>query len=48
MKTATGTTIIKNGQIVDGTGAAPIRGGVVLVQDGLIKYVGLSEGLTGR
>jgi imidazolonepropionase-like amidohydrolase len=40
MKTATGKTVIRNGQLVDGTGAAPISDGVLLVEDGLITYAG--------
>ncbi|MBC8290616.1 MAG: amidohydrolase family protein [Planctomycetes bacterium] len=40
MKTATGTTVIRNGQIIDGTGTVPIPDGVVQIQDGLISFVG--------
>ena len=40
MLTATGTMLIHNGQIVDGTGAAPIADGMVIIDAGLIKYVG--------
>lgn len=40
MKTATGTTIIKNGQLVDGTGAAPIADGAVVIQEGRIAFAG--------
>jgi imidazolonepropionase-like amidohydrolase len=43
MKTATGTTIIRNGQLVDGTGAAPIRDGQVVITDGHITYAGPSS-----
>lgn len=42
MKNATGTTIIANGTIVDGTGAEPIADGTVLITDGRIGYVGPS------
>jgi len=40
MKTAIGTTLIRNGQVVDGTGAAPIASAAVLVRDGRIVFVG--------
>lgn len=40
MKTATGTTVIHNGQIIDGTGAAPIPGGTVVIDAGRIAYAG--------
>src|SRR5438093_123882 len=40
MKTAQGTLIIQNGQLIDGTGAAPVRNGVVHVNDGRITYAG--------
>ena len=43
MKTATGTTVIRNGQIVDGTGAAAVPDGVVVITDGVISYVGPRE-----
>ncbi len=40
MKTASGSTVITNGQIIDGTGAAPIPQGVVVIRDGRLSYVG--------
>ncbi len=40
MQTAGGRTLIRNGQIVDGTGAAPIADGALLVDDGHITFVG--------
>lgn len=40
MKTETGRTVIRNGQLIDGTGAAPVSGGVLLIEDGLITYAG--------
>ena len=43
MKTATGTTLIRNGQIVDGTGAAPLANGAVVIEDGKIAFVGREE-----
>lgn len=43
MKTAAETTLIENGQIVDGTGAMPIPNGAVVLEAGVIKYVGARE-----
>ena len=40
MKNSIGTTVIKNGQLVDGTGTPPIPNGALLIEDGLISYVG--------
>jgi imidazolonepropionase-like amidohydrolase len=40
MKTATGTTIISNGQLIDGTGKPPVRDAAVVVRDGRIIYAG--------
>jgi imidazolonepropionase-like amidohydrolase len=40
MKTATGTTIIRNGQLIDGTGKPPVRDAVLVIQDGWITYAG--------
>lgn len=40
MKTASGTTVISNGQIVDGNGGTPIPDGTVVITDGRISYVG--------
>lgn len=40
MKIATTRMLIKNGQVVDGTGAHPITDGAVLIDDGSISFVG--------
>lgn len=40
MKTATGTTVITNGQLVDGTGATAIADAALVIQDGRITYAG--------
>jgi imidazolonepropionase-like amidohydrolase len=40
MRTATGTTIVVNGQLVDGTGGAPISDAALVMEDGRIKYAG--------
>lgn len=44
MRTATGTTVIEGGQLVDGTGAQPIASGTVIVTDGRIAYAGPDAG----
>ncbi|MBI2826392.1 MAG: amidohydrolase family protein [Planctomycetia bacterium] len=40
MKTATGTTVIERGQLVDGTGASAVPDSAVLIRDGRIAYAG--------
>ncbi len=40
MKTATGWTVLANGQLVDGTGAGPIRDAVLVMHAGRITYAG--------
>ncbi|MBL4886065.1 MAG: amidohydrolase family protein [Planctomycetaceae bacterium] len=40
MKLATGITVIKNGQLFDGTGAEPVPDGAVLIEDGIITFAG--------
>lgn len=45
MKTAMGTTVIENGQIVDGTGAPAVPRGAVVVENGRITYVGPAANL---
>ncbi len=44
MRTAQGTTIISNGQLVDGTGAAPLADATVVIRDGRIAYAGSAAG----
>lgn len=44
MKTANGTTLIGNGQLVDGTGAPPVPDGAVVVESGRIAYAGPARG----
>ncbi|MBX7072679.1 MAG: amidohydrolase family protein [Pirellulales bacterium] len=44
MKIAQGTLVVKNGQMVDGTGAAPIPDAVLIVADGHIAYAGPAAG----
>jgi imidazolonepropionase-like amidohydrolase len=40
MKLATGTTIIRNGRLLDGTGASPVADAALVITDGRIRYVG--------
>lgn len=43
MKNASGTTVISNGQIVDGNGGPPVDDGTVVITDGRITYVGTAS-----
>ncbi|MEX2214500.1 MAG: amidohydrolase family protein [Phycisphaeraceae bacterium] len=40
MKVASGTLVITNGQVVDGTGDVPVTDATLVITDGLIRYVG--------
>lgn len=40
MKTATGTTLVHNGQLIDGTGSPPVADAAVLIKEGRICYAG--------
>ncbi|MFN7562647.1 MAG: amidohydrolase family protein, partial [Prosthecobacter sp.] len=40
MKLQPGSTLITNGQLIDGTGSAPVPNAAVIVTDGLITYAG--------
>ncbi|HUQ69207.1 MAG TPA: amidohydrolase family protein [Planctomycetaceae bacterium] len=42
MRTATGTTRIHHGQLIDGTGRPPVADGTVIITDGRIAYAGPS------
>src|SRR5262245_54632336 len=44
MKLATGTTLISNGQLVDGNGGPPVADAAVIVRDGRIAYAGPVRG----
>jgi imidazolonepropionase-like amidohydrolase len=44
MKTAAGVTLIANGQLVDGTGAAAVPDAAVVVRDGRVAYAGPAAG----
>lgn len=43
MKLAHGTTLIHNGQLIDGTGAPAVRQGAVVITDGRIVYAGPAQ-----
>ncbi|MCB1232230.1 MAG: amidohydrolase family protein [Verrucomicrobiae bacterium] len=43
MKTECGTTIISNGQLIDGTGAEPISDAILIFTDGRIIYAGAAK-----
>ena len=45
MKTATGWTVITKGQLVDGTGKAPVPNAAVVIRDGRILYAGPAAGM---
>jgi imidazolonepropionase-like amidohydrolase len=47
MKTAQGTSVIKNGRLVDGTGSPAVVDAVVIVRDGRISYAGAVAGAPG-
>jgi imidazolonepropionase-like amidohydrolase len=40
MRTADGCTVITNGQLIDGTGAAPVRNAALVLDQGRITYAG--------
>jgi imidazolonepropionase-like amidohydrolase len=40
MKAAAGITLISNGQLIDGTGTAPVRDAALVIRDGRIAYAG--------
>jgi imidazolonepropionase-like amidohydrolase len=42
MKLQSGTTVVKNGQLVDGTGRPAIPNAAVIITDGIITYAGLA------
>jgi imidazolonepropionase-like amidohydrolase len=44
MKQAEGVTLIGNGRLVDGTGAAPVPDAAVVIRDGVITYAGPEAG----
>src|SRR5690349_15074314 len=44
MKMARGTTLVYNGQLIDGTGASPVPRGAVVIRDGWIVYAGDAAG----
>ncbi|HEY2950931.1 MAG TPA: hypothetical protein VGK40_00025 [Verrucomicrobiae bacterium] len=40
MKTATGTTLVANGQLIDGTGAPPVPAAALVIENGRIQFAG--------
>ncbi|MEJ7606355.1 MAG: hypothetical protein WKF37_08820 [Bryobacteraceae bacterium] len=40
MLKSSGATVIRNGQLIDGNGGAPIRDGALLIENGLIVFAG--------
>mgnify|MGYP002623083302 FL=1 len=44
MRISTGFTVIRNGQLVRGTGAAPIPTAALIIRDGRITYAGPEQG----
>jgi imidazolonepropionase-like amidohydrolase len=44
VKTASGVTLITNGQLIDGTGAAPVADAAVVIREGRIAYAGPTAG----
>ncbi|RLS36217.1 MAG: amidohydrolase family protein, partial [Planctomycetota bacterium] len=44
MQRASGSTVISNGRLFDGTGAAALPDGVLLITDGVVVYAGPREG----
>jgi len=42
---ATGTTVIRNGTIVDGIGSDPVRDGAVVIENGRLTFVGAAASL---
>lgn len=45
MRTGTGTTVVRNGQLILGTGAPPIPDGALLIRDGRIDFAGAARDL---
>jgi imidazolonepropionase-like amidohydrolase len=45
MKTASGTTVISHGQLIDGTGRAPIPDAALVIEKGQIAYAGPAANL---
>lgn len=42
MQTATGLTVVRNGQLFDGTGAPPVPNAALVIENGRIRYAGLA------
>lgn len=45
MRTGTGTTVVRNGQLILGTGAPPIPDGALVIRNGRIDFAGAAQDL---
>lgn len=43
MKTAIGTTVIRNGRLLDGSGDVPLANGCLVIEDGRIRFAGTAD-----
>ena len=43
MRLSSGTTVVENGQLVDGNGGPPIARGRLIIRDGLIAFAGAEQ-----
>jgi imidazolonepropionase-like amidohydrolase len=48
MRREPGTTVISNGRLFDGTGAAPVADGALVVTDGVIAYAGAAAAMPAQ
>ena len=48
MRRESGTTVISNGRLFDGTGAAPVADGALVITDGAIAYAGAAAAMPAQ
>ena len=48
MRREPGTTVIRNGRLFDGTGAAPVADGALVITDGAIAYAGAAAAMPAQ
>ena len=48
MKIGSGTVLVHNGQLIDGTGADPVPDAVLLIEDGRVSFAGSKSDLTAQ
>ena len=48
MRRESGTTVIRNGRLFDGTGAAPVADGALVITDGAIAYAGAAAAMPAQ